>query len=159
MPAAIVRRLSTDTSAPTHCCGVVDAGTPCRSSSLGSARPAVSCVSRSKSSTAGVTWFGQLQPTVRRWHSWCALLVLRLLGRDHQLIEEELVLTVLVDVLHVVVGAVPHLGGLTIGPIDYPMLHCFSSPFLGRYYRASEDELVFTELVVCALILAAWLPS
>ena len=45
------------------------------------------------------------------------------MGWDYQLIEEELVLTVLVDVLHVVVGAAPLLGGLAIGPIDYPLLH------------------------------------
>jgi len=55
----------------------------------------------------------------------CSLVV----GWDYQLIEEELVLTVLVDVLHVVVGAAPLLGGLAIGPIDYPMLHPFHSPF------------------------------
>jgi hypothetical protein len=70
-------------------------------------------------------------------------------GWDYQLIEEELVLTVFVDVLHVVVGAASHLGGLAIGPIDYPLLHLFPfSIIFGRYYRALEDELVFTELVL-----------
>jgi hypothetical protein len=44
-------------------------------------------------------------------------------GWDYQLIEEELVLTVLVDVLHVLVDAGLPLGGLAIGPIDYPLLH------------------------------------
>jgi hypothetical protein len=58
-----------------------------------------------------------------------ASLVPRFVGWDYQLIEDELVLTVLVDVLHVVVAAVPLLGDLTIGPLDYPLLHCFGSPF------------------------------
>jgi hypothetical protein len=56
-------------------------------------------------------------------------LLLHFASWDYQLIEEELVLTVLVDVLHVEVGAAPLLGGLAIGPIDYPMLHPFHSPF------------------------------
>ena len=71
------------------------------------------------------------------------------MGWDYQLIEEELVLTVLVDVLHVVVGAAPHLCGLAIGPIDYPMVHVFQfSMFLLGTYRALKDELVSTGLVV-----------
>jgi hypothetical protein len=49
-------------------------------------------------------------------------------GWDYQLVEDELVLTVLVDVLHVVVVAVPHLGDLTIGPLDYLLLHYLGSP-------------------------------
>jgi hypothetical protein len=61
-------------------------------------------------------------------------------GWDYQLIEEELVLTVLVDVPHVVVGAAPLHGGLAIEPIDYPMLHSFILHFLGRYYRALETN-------------------
>ena len=70
------------------------------------------------------------------------------MGWDYQLIEEELVLTVLVDVHHVVVGAAPHLGGLAIGPIDYPMVHLFQfSIFLLVTIRVREDELVLTELV------------
>ena len=52
-------------------------------------------------------------------------LLLHFASWDYQLIEEELVLPVLVDLLHVVIGAAPHLGGLAIGPVDYPMIHLF----------------------------------
>ena len=80
---------------------------------------------------------------------WCALVVLRLVGWDYQLIEKELVLTVLVDVHHVVVGAAPHLCSLAIGPIDYPVVHLFQfSIFLLGTCCALEDGLVSTGLVL-----------